>query len=345
MRALAHEAPRISLRASGRRRLRVAALALLCLAGPAAAADFSRQAVGTTGSEFLLFDQGARGIALGGAYTAVTDDANSLYWNPAGLSRVPRFSAALMYSRYVADVVYHSGSFARRVSDESVLAAGWRFRDIGDIEHTDLSGARLGSFHPRDYVVEAGWGQSILDMSDSEVDISMGIAGRMIHSDYLEHGTGYGGDIGIQSRFYTGPYAYDVGFVAQNLGQGQKFDKTRDTLPFRARLGGAVYPSRSFMISAEAVMPSNNVVHGAAGMEYTLAIDRNIKAAVRGGFNTLTLQSLGGASSASGGMGLKVGDLSFDYAFVPFGVLGEAVHRLSISYNLPAKVSSRRRAR
>lgn len=324
---------------------RIAALWLLCLAGPAAASDFSRRAVATTGSEFLLFDQGARGIALGGAYTALTDDANSLYWNPAGLSRVPRLSAAFMYSRYVADVVYHSGAFARRVNDESVLAAGWRYRDIGTIDHTDLSGAALGSFHPRDYVVEAGWGQSILDLSDSEVDVSMGIAGRMIHSDYLERASGYGGDIGIQTRFYTGPYAYDVGFAAQNLGLGQKFDRTRDTLPFRARLGGAVYPSRSLMFSAEAILPSNNVVHGAAGLEYTLEIDRNIKGAVRGGFNSLTLESLGGASTASGGMGLKVGDLSFDYAFAPFGVLGEAVHRFSVSYNLPAKVSSRRRTR
>ena len=33
-------------------------------------------AVGTTGSDFLTFDVGARGIAMAGAYTSVTDDAH-----------------------------------------------------------------------------------------------------------------------------------------------------------------------------------------------------------------------------------------------------------------------------
>jgi hypothetical protein len=46
------------------------------------------------------------------------------------------------------------------------------------------------------------------------------------------------------------------------------------------------------------------------------------------------------------GMGLAVTDFSVDYAFVPFGVLGTAeVHRVSFSYNLPAKSARRYRER
>ena len=36
--------------------------------------------------EFLAVGAGARGLALGGAYVALTNDATSGYWNPAALA-------------------------------------------------------------------------------------------------------------------------------------------------------------------------------------------------------------------------------------------------------------------
>lgn len=331
----------------------VLGLAVLFLAAAAArAGDYTRDAIGTSGSDFLLFDIGARGIAMGGAYTAVTDDAYSLYWNPAGLTRIPRFSASAMGGDYVAGIKYGALYAAQRVNDASVLGAGVRYRDVGQIAQTDLAGNSLGNFHPRDYVAELGWGQSIYDLSDSEVDVKMGVAARWIHSDYLLHANGYVGDIGIQSRFYTGHYNYDLGFAAQNIGVGQKFDRVRETTPFRMKLGGAVNLARSFLLSGEAIMPSNNSPYGALGMEYSLQVERSIKAALRAGFNSLTASSLGVGTTPSLGMGLIVGDLTFDYAFVPFGDLGQgsglglnAAHRFSLSFNLPAKVSQKYRER
>lgn len=319
--------------------------ALLVLAAAARAADFTSDAVGTTGSEFLTEDVGARGIALGGAYSALTNDAYSLYWNPAGLAKVPRLSATFMYSRYVQDITYQSAAVAARVNDTGVFAAGWRYRDIGLIDHTNLAGDNVGTFRPRDYVAEAGWGQSIYDLSDADMDVYMGIAGRWIHSDILQHADGYAGDIGIQSRLYVGQYAYDFGFVAQNMGLGQKFDGRRDTMPFQLRLGGAFYPVRPLALSLEAVMPTNNLPHAAVGAEYNMEVDRDLAVAFRAGFDSLTVTSLDAFTSFSAGLGLKLSDFSFDYAFKPMGVLGAQVHRFSISYNLPAKISRRYRER
>ena len=325
-------------------RLLLLAAGLLC-AGAASATDFTRAGVGTTGSQFLLEDIGARGIAMGGAYSAITNDAYSLYWNPAGLSHIPRFSAGFMYTRYVADISYQTVQAAGRVNDLGVLAGGVRYQDIGSITNTDLSGTAVGTFHPRDYVAEMGWGQSILDLSDSEVDVTMGVAGRWIHSDYSMKADGFGGDIGIQSRFYTSRYTYDLSFVAQNMGMGQKFDQVRDTLPFRARLGAAISPSKPITLSIEGILQASNVTAGAFGAEYVLDVSKDIKGAFRGGFNTLTLDSLGVASALSAGLGLTVGNMTFDYSFVPMGPLGTDTHRFSISFNLPAKASRRYRER
>ena len=339
---------------AGRRRpgsgraLALAFLASGLLAAPLrAASDFASSAIGTTGSEFLLMDIGARGIAMGGAYTAVTDDANSLYWNPAGLAKIPRLSITTMYSMYVQNISYQSASYAQRLDDNSVVAAGFRYEDIGSISQTDINANPVGSgtFEPRNYVAEVGWGQSVLDLSDSEVDIDMGVTARWIHSEMVAVSNGYGGDVGLQAHFYNNYLPYDLAAVVQNMGRGQQFDQTRDTLPTRARFGGAFRPAPGFTVSAEAVMPADNSPAGAAGCEYVWEVDKTIKAMMRAGFNSQNVVDLGVMTGLSLGMGLTVADFTFDYAFVPMGVLGAATNIFSVSFNLPAKLSHRYRER
>lgn len=320
-------------------------LAALLLGAPAGAADFGRAAVGTTGSEFMLMDTSARGIAMGGAYSAATNDASSLYWNPAGLSQVPRFSATFLHSQYLAGITYNAASVAGRVNDSSVLAFGVRYLDVGAITRTNINGQTRGEFRPRSYLVEVGWGQSIYDLSDSEVDVAMGVTIKYLRTDMVEKASAYGGDFGVHSRFYGTSQTYDISMALQNLGVGQQFDKVRDSLPARLRFGGGVRPSKPLLLTLEAIMPINNAPHGAAGAEYTVEVQKNISGAIRAGLNSLTYESLGLSSMISFGLGLKASDLSFDYAIAPAGVLGGQLHRVSISYNLPAKISRRYRER
>jgi len=322
-----------------------AAAATLLLALPARAADFGSAAAGTTGSEFLMLDTSARGIAMGGAYSVATNDASSLYWNPAGLSQVPRFSATFMHSQYVAGITYDAASVAKRVNDSSVVAFGVRYLDYGPITRTDNGNFDRGAFHPRTYLAELGWGQAIYDLSDSEVDVAMGVTVKYFNTDMLEHAHGYGGDFGIHSRFYGTSQTYDVSMALQNLGVGQKFNKVRDTLPTRLRFGGGVRPIKPLLLTIEAVAPINSSPYGAAGMEYTADVQKNVQGAVRAGLNSMTYDSLGLSSMLTFGLGLKVTDLSFDYAFSPAGDLGAQIHRVSVSFNLPAKISRRYRER
>lgn len=325
---------------------RRAALGIVLAASSAGATDFGRPGIGTAGSEFLTLDTSARGIAMGGAMTAVTDDASSMYWNPAGLARVPRVSAAFMHAQYVADVSYEAASYAQRINDTSVVGAGVRYLDGGTVAQTDLQGAAVGSFHPRAYVAELGWGQSIYDLSDSEKDVALGVTAKAIRTDLgLASANGYAADFGVRYRFFTSAQTYDMAFVVQNVGSGQKFDAVKDSLPLRIRVGGAVKPTQNLSLSLEGVAPVNNSPYVAAGAEYALEIQRGITGFARAGVNTLTYQSLGAASMMSLGLGIKFNDVTFDYAFVPMGVLGTATHRLSLSFNLPTTVSRRYRER
>ena len=57
--------------------------------------------VGTRGANFLEIGVGARGLALGGAYTALAEGVTALYWNPAGIAELEgpavAFSIADLY--------------------------------------------------------------------------------------------------------------------------------------------------------------------------------------------------------------------------------------------------------
>jgi hypothetical protein len=76
--------------------------------------DINRDNVGygTTSAEFLLFGAGARGTALGGAFSSIAMDVSALYYNPAGLALIPRPGVLIGTYDYVADTRYSWGGIA-----------------------------------------------------------------------------------------------------------------------------------------------------------------------------------------------------------------------------------------
>ncbi|NNE46744.1 MAG: hypothetical protein HKN37_08795, partial [Rhodothermales bacterium] len=63
-------------------------LLIVILALLVPAASFGQSRVGTTSATFLTIGTGARGSALGHAYTAVVSGPDALFWNP-GAAAIP----------------------------------------------------------------------------------------------------------------------------------------------------------------------------------------------------------------------------------------------------------------
>jgi len=62
--------------------------------------------VGTTAGKFLAVPAGARGIGMGGAYVAVTDDPTAMYWNPAGITRMQSAGVSLDHTTWFEGVQF-----------------------------------------------------------------------------------------------------------------------------------------------------------------------------------------------------------------------------------------------
>ncbi|HLP16896.1 MAG TPA: PorV/PorQ family protein [Bacteroidota bacterium] len=62
---------------------------------------------GTTAAPFLSIGQGARALAMGGAFVAVADDQSAMYWNPAGIADLQGNRVMFDYTQWIADIKYN----------------------------------------------------------------------------------------------------------------------------------------------------------------------------------------------------------------------------------------------
>lgn len=81
-------------------RIGLAAAMLAVLAVPASATKYA--------AEFLKIPVGARAVGMGGAFSAIADDATSPFWNPAGMVYLPYKEAFLQHAEQFGSLVNHN---------------------------------------------------------------------------------------------------------------------------------------------------------------------------------------------------------------------------------------------
>ncbi|MBT3501984.1 MAG: PorV/PorQ family protein [Candidatus Marinimicrobia bacterium] len=59
---------------------------------------------GTTAAQFLKLGIGSRALSMGGAFTAIANDASALYWNPSGIAKIKRPQVLLDHYDWVLDI-------------------------------------------------------------------------------------------------------------------------------------------------------------------------------------------------------------------------------------------------
>jgi len=86
------------------------------------------------GGEFLNLPVGAKAIAMGGAFGPLSDDASSLYWNPAGLGLLGTPQMMLAHTVLYDGLANHDYlSMTWPVSKSMTVGAGWIRLGIDDI--------------------------------------------------------------------------------------------------------------------------------------------------------------------------------------------------------------------
>lgn len=302
------------------RKLLILILCTSCLSF-ARAADFSAVARGTTGAQFLELPAGARAIAMGSAYSSISGDPFSAYYNPAGLAGIDKFNVGLMHAVYFQDISYEYGVVATPVKELGVIAVSAQYLAVSKLAEIDKTGVPTGdSFKPNDMAVSAIYAKQL-----GVVDF--GVSAKYIKSQILNSASTFAGDIGLQTK--AGKYAF--GLSVLNIGKGLKFHDEESSLPTTGRIGASVLLTPRWFFSIDGIAPKGTSPLVAAGAEYALVSNQKLKMAVRAGYNSRYLTSkLGGIAGINAGAGLNFGGFNIDYAWSLYGDLG-STHLFSVA--------------
>lgn len=269
---------------------------------------------GTSGAQFLKLPSSARAAALGQAYTALASGPDAVFASPAGLNGEAggscSFSHASLFSELSSDFLGCARQFGA-----GAIGAGVQYLSAGKVAETDSLGFETGAtMRPRDMAVSLSYARGVI--SDK---VTAGVSVKYIDSRLDTSASAMAADVGVRAGVSN---RLTLALTAKNLGGKLKFDQEGDPLPRSFVLGASFAAGGGWTGAADLSFPRDNDIFGAFGAEYS-HISGNWVFSGRAGYNTLAFGDISGAGpSVGGGAAFRSGKL--DYAFMPFGALGQA---------------------
>ena len=278
---------------------------------------FTTNGIATSVGAFLKLPAGARASGMGEAFTAVSDDSTAVYWNPAGLNLAEFCSVTLMHSIWFEGMTYDwvSAVFPTGLGKFGV---GIQYMDYGSILETNVDGLDLGTFDPSDLSLAVSYGAEI-------GGVKFGLTAKYISLRIKSYTNMLAGDLGLIAPVELGGMKGRLGASIHNFGTDSVIFNGRESLPTSGNVGGALWLSPLWMVSAEAVFPLDSTVGFAAGTEFSIKADESLTLTARAGYYTRS-----DPDNLTFGAGVKYESIAFDYAFEPFGDLGNT-HRFSLT--------------
>ena len=298
------------------------------------------QRVGTAAAQFLKIGVGARAVGMGESYVAVADDAEALYWNPAGIALIDRPSLIFAHNQWLVDtqLEYVGGVF--QLDDANVLGAAITYLHTEEMNETTelqpfgtgrtfgFSDFLLSLTYARKMTSQFSFGVSTKFMQETIAELTMR---SMLFDLGITYHTGFQSTRFAMSITNFGQDMTPSGnFSYQNLvGEDVNVSSFQSFAPptlFRIGMAAEMIDNEQHRLTTSVQLnhPNDNAENINLGMEYAW----KEVFALRGGYKTAQAEE-----NFSAGFGvhlpISMADFQLDYAFTNFGRLG-SVNRFGI---------------
>jgi hypothetical protein len=253
---------------------------------------------------------------MGGAFTAVADDATAAYWNPAGLVHIENIEATFMYAANMS-VDRNLNYFAyTHWLGRGGLGIHWLNAGMSDIPKSDDSGERIGTDDVGDNAIMFSYGMEA-------GKLMLGGTAKVLHQNIMgESETGFGIDLGgmfmVTKRVTAGLMIRDIGSQYGDVD-----------VPYNWRFATAVHAMKDALVVGMDIDKIQKIdefrIH--LGAEYGMEVHPEYHTFFRAGFNSVEDQAF------TAGLGIRVPYVQFDYAYMTErdeDVLGNN-HRISVT--------------
>lgn len=266
--------------------------------------------VGTAGAQFLKIGVGARGIGMSEAFSAVCNDASSIYWNPAGLTYVKNTSILLAHTNWLVDISYEATAIAKTVKNIGTFGFSVAYLSSGDIEETtvEMQNGTGRTFNAGNLMVGISYAKQLSD--------KFSIGGNVKYiEERLDTDKAWAWAVDVGTLYYTGFNSLRMGLYIRNFGPELKIDGTyvdyddgspildpetqapeqQDYLPYHMPMtfaAGLAYDffeasNQKLTVAMDLLHPNDNVEKLAFGAEVTLFNIVAIRAGYISPFNLL----------------------------------------------------------
>jgi hypothetical protein len=304
--------------------------------------------LGTSGAQFLEIPVGARAAALGGAFVGLSDDAASVFWNPAGLTRIKNNSAHFTYMNWFDFFDFNAASAAFSIDDVGTVAASFTILKMDRQEiTTEQQPNGTGRFYDaQDIALGISFARYFTDR------FSFGITLKYVQQRiWNETASGLAFDVGTQYRIdfqnlviamSMKNFGADIRFEGEDLivthDISENYPKNRLTkarletedfpLPLNFQVGIAfdIYKGELLKVLAavDAVHPNDNRERVNFGTEISV-FDRIF---FRGGYK-YNYDDVAYTVGAGANLPIASTKISFNYAYSIYDIL-PSVHRISL---------------
>lgn len=308
--------------------------------------DRSTSKVGTTAAPFLKIGAGARAIGMGGAYTGISDDIYSTYYNPAGIASAEGTGqVAFNHANWLADISYDYAAASLNIQDLGVVFLTLTSFSIpedkvrtfefpeGDGRVWDASSIAIGLGYARKltedfsigfqfkYLREAIWNTSAngfaVDVGTYYVtpfnDLVIGASISNFGTKMQLSGRNILFNEDPNNNIDTGP---------NNIPADYQMDQFDIPLTFRIGLAMDVIKTRYFRATAavDATHPNDNTEYLNSGLE--ISYDELIS--LRAGYKSLFLRDSEQGLTLGAGINYEFSDqfvIQINYGWADYGVL------------------------